>query len=165
VKTLTSLRYDFSLNLITRNSQQAKQAVVGWCRQHGLQNAKIREESEDSGWTSYTIFSSYFDMKNYVILNNGDTKRAFEDLLQTLKKVDDKIRIRTNWQSLERYIALEQEAKIWKTKVRQLEADMCAEEDKISKACVVYETQDFDSDDEVMNSGTHNEINKHFKQP
>ncbi len=104
-------------------------------------------------------------MKNYVILNNGDTKRAFEDLLQTLKKVDDKIRIRTNWQSLERYIALEQEAKIWKTKVRQLEADMCAEEDKISKACVVYETQDFDSDDEVMNSGTHNEINKHFKQP
>jgi hypothetical protein len=162
---VADIRYDFSLNLITRNRQQTKQIVVGWCEDHGLYNAKIREVTEENGWSSYQLFSSYLDMKNYVALNNADPKRAFEELLQTLKKVDEKIRIRTNWQNLECYIALEQEALELKNKVKQLEVEMCREEDKLIKEAVTHETQNFDVDEEIMNSGTQSQIARHFKHP
>ncbi len=162
VKELANLRYDFSLTLITRNSQQTKQTVTVWCREHGLQNARIREGTEGSGWTSYQVFSSYLDKQNCVTLNSNDTRRAFEELLQALRRVDDKIRVRSNWQNLEKYIALEQEATMWRNKLRQIEAELDKEELNMSCDCIVHETQNFDADDDVMNLGTHREIIRHF---
>lgn len=164
MEALAELRYDFILHLITRNSQQTKQTIAEWCREHGLHNAKIRDLTEGCGWASYQVFSSYFDMRNCVTLNNIDPKRAFEDLLQALKKVDAKIRIRSNWQNIEKYIMLEQEAAMWRNKLRQAETELEKEELKLNCTCVVHETSDFDDDDEILNSGTHREITRHFNR-
>jgi hypothetical protein len=163
VKTVAELRYDFSMNIITRKRQQAKRAVISWCKGHGLQNASVRDVAQGCGWTSFSVFSSYLHKQNYLILKSGDTERAFGDLIDVLRKTDEKMRIKTSWQSLEKYIQLESEVATWKSKLAQTETDLNSEEDKLSRESVVHETENFDADDEILYRGEKEEITKHLK--
>jgi hypothetical protein len=163
VKVVSDLCYDFCINVITRKHEQAKKALTNWCQEHGLRNACIRDYSEDSGWSNFSVFSSYLHLQNYLMLESDDTKQAFKELLDALRKVDDKIRLRSNWQSLEKYMRLENEMTEWKNKVAFTETELSSEERKLSQESEVHETKNFDEDEEILQAGTKEAIRRHFK--
>jgi hypothetical protein len=136
---------------------------MNWCQVHGLRNACVRDYSEDCGWSSFSVFSSYLHLQNYLMLENDDTKQAFRELLETLRKIDVKIRIRSNWQSLEKYMRLETVRAEWKNKVTFTETELSSEESRLSQESEVYETKNFDEDEEILREGTKELIRKHFK--
>ncbi len=97
------------------------------------------------------------------MLENDDTKRAFKELLDELRRVDDKVRVRSNWQSLEKYMRLEAEMAQWKNKVTSTETELYSEESRLNQESEVHETKNFDEDEEILNAGTKDAIRRHFK--
>jgi hypothetical protein len=163
VKAVSDLCYDFCINVITRNHEQAKTALIDWCRSHGLKSARVRENSEDCGWSSFSVFSSYLHSQNFLTLESNDTKQAFSELLDDLRKVDGKIRIRSDWQNLEKYMQLEAELAEWKNKVAFTETALYFEEERLARESETHETGNFDKDEEILLEGTKEAVKSHFK--
>jgi hypothetical protein len=163
VKVVSDLCYDFCINIITRKHEQAKRVLMNWCQAHGLRNACVRDYSEDCGWSSFSVFSSYIHSQNFLMLESNNTKQAFKELLDDLRKVDDKVRVRSNWQNLEKYMHLENEMTEWKNKVAFTETELSSEESRLSRESEVHETKNFDEDEEILDAGTKESIRKHFK--
>ena len=157
------LRYDFSLDVITRKPQQTKQAVLKWCQERGLQQPSVRDVEESCGWSSFCVFSSYLENRNYLNLENADTQKAFASLLSLLRQFDRNVRVKTDWQSLERYMRIEAQADKFANKTTQIKAAMKAEEEKLDRRSSVYETANFDKDDDMLRIGTRKEIQQHLE--
>ncbi len=97
------------------------------------------------------------------MLENEDTKQAFRELLDALRKVDDKIRVRSNWQNLEKYMRLENEIAKWKNKMTTTETELYSEENRLNHEAEVHETRNFDADEEILDRGSREAIKRHFK--
>jgi hypothetical protein len=161
---LADVRYDFSASIITRKRQLAEQTVRNWCEANGLKNAIVRYIAEGGGWTSFSVFSSYLQDQSFLTLINNNTKLAFSELLENLRKIDRRIRIQTHWRSLEKYIQLEAVMAEWRSKVTQNETALNCEEDSMNRESEVHETEDFDAEEEILLKGNMEEIKKHFKK-
>jgi hypothetical protein len=154
------LRYEFSLDVITRKPKEAKQAALSWCHDHGLQKPFVRDVEEGCGWACFSVFSAYLQNRNYLTLENGDAKGAFKELLKIFKKIDCNVRVRTDWLSLEQYIQLESKVEEWAGKTLQIQSELDSEESKLSRGSSVFETENFDVDEDILQRGTREEILK-----
>jgi hypothetical protein len=161
---LAEVPYDFSISIITHNRQLAEQAVISWCQTNGLKNAFVREIAEGGGWSGFSVFSSYLHNQSFLTVINNDTKQAFRELLENLRKIDRRIRIKTHWRSLEKYKQLEADTAEWKTKLNQSDAALNSEEDNLNKESEVHETEGFDAEEEILFRGNIEEIKKQFKR-
>ncbi len=157
------LHYDFSLSVISRKPQQAKEVALEWCRARGLKKPRIQDAEECLGWTSFSLFSSYLQDNTCLTLEDGDTKRAFEELFAVLQKEDQNVHVQTDWRNLEKYMRLEMELAKVADKSSQIQNKLNSEEDQLNRRSVLHETVDFSRNDEVLTSGTRSEIEKRLQ--
>jgi hypothetical protein len=150
--------------VITHKSERIKKAIINWCRLHGLENASVDYICEDCGWTSFSIYSSYLHNQNFLLLENDDTRLAFKELIEYLKRIDGKIRTRTNWQSLEKYIQLETEKAKWKLQGDIIETELNSEEQRLNRESEVHETEKFDEDEAILHRGNRGEISRQLNK-
>jgi hypothetical protein len=135
---------------------------LSWCHDHGLQKPFIRDAEDGCGWASFSVFSAYLQNRNYLILENGNPTGAFKELLHVLKKIDSNVRARTDWLSLEQYIQLESKMAEWTGKTLQIQTELDSEENKLSRGSSVFQTENFDVDEDTLQRGTRGEILKQF---
>ncbi len=157
------MHYDFSLSVITRKPQQAKRAALAWCQEHALKEPRLIEVEECSGWTSFSVFSSYVNESNFLRLDDANTARAFEQLLAVLKEADQSVFVKTDWRSLDRYMRLETELAKHMNKTAEVRGKIDYEESKLNKESIVHETAGFSEGEDVLESGTIREIQKQLK--
>jgi hypothetical protein len=116
----------------------------------GLKDGEVRDTCEALGWCSFSVFSSYLHNQNYLTLKGGDADAAFRELLFSLQQVDKNIRLQTSWRSIEKYIQLEGKMASWKDKVSSMEEELGSEEERLNREFEVYETKNFEKDEEVL---------------